>query len=423
MPTIIVSASSGSLSPITLQPGGRYEFDNSNFSGSTDTYKMYWADGVNKGFEFDGTTAVPIHTGMTTDTPNYVKAHKQQLFFSFHGSSQNSGAGFPYIWTTVTGANEIGVGDTITGYATMPGESLAIASRNSLRNLTGSTTDDFVLKNVSDKRGAIPRTVQEMGQTYCLDDQGIVQVSPTQAYGDFNENIVSRRIQPLIDTLRTKTQASVVYRHRNQYRIFGDDGTGLIMAMGTDSRGNPRAQFTEFDYNSGRTSDLINVTCACSGEDSTGKDVVFFGADNGYVYQCEKGTSFDGNDIEAYVRMPFGDAKSPRVRKFYRKAVMEMEAEGFTQLKVHPEFSYGAAHISTHQIETKTIEGQGAYWGSSAAIWSSFFYDAQTVSTPEFKLAGTGLNMALNFYSKGDHYAGHNLQGVIVHYTPRRLQR
>ncbi|MEG7747627.1 hypothetical protein U2065_14900, partial [Listeria monocytogenes] len=79
-----------------------------------------------------------------------------------------------------------------------------------------------------------------------------------------------------------------------QYRVYGSDGTGMILSMSADRNGNPMPQITEFNYNSGREDNLINVTCAVAGEDSTGKDVVFLGADTGYVYQCDKGTSFDG---------------------------------------------------------------------------------------------------------------------------------
>lgn len=423
MPTIIVTAASGSGNPITLQPGGRYQFDNYNFSGSTDTFKMYGCDGVNRAFEFDGTTYVPISTGMTTDTPSFIKAHKNQLFLSFRGSSQNSGVGFPYVWTTVTGAAEIGAGDTITGYATLPGESLAIASRNSLRNLSGSTTDDFLLKTISDERGCIPYTMQTVGNGFCMDDAGIVRITPTQSYGDFSESIISRRIQPIIDNLQENATASVVYRHRNQYRVFADDGTGLVMATTTDGKGRTAFQFTEFDYNSGRTTDLINVTCACSGEDSTGKDVVFFGADNGYVYQCEKGTSFDGNPIEHYLRMPFGNAKSPEVVKRYRGVVMEMEAAGFMQLRFHPEFDYADPRISTHQLQTQDIIGSGAYWSSTAALWSSFYWGAQAVTTPRFKIDGSGSCVGLLFYGNSDYHANHTLTGATIRYSPRRLKR
>ncbi|HET6444732.1 MAG TPA: hypothetical protein VFI27_09160, partial [candidate division Zixibacteria bacterium] len=46
----IADAAGASAVP-TLLPGGRYEFRNNNFYGSTDTYRMYGVDGKNKGFE------------------------------------------------------------------------------------------------------------------------------------------------------------------------------------------------------------------------------------------------------------------------------------------------------------------------------------------------------------------------------------
>jgi hypothetical protein len=414
---------SGPSVQLSILPGGRYEFDNFNFSGSTDTRKMYGCDGVNRAFEYDGTNYIPISTGMAVDTPSYIRCHKNQLFLSFRGSSQNSGVGLPYIWTTVTGAGEIGIGDDITGYSILPGDALSIAGRNSLFQLIGSTVDDFVLKPISPDNGAIPRTVQKLGPTYLLDDQGVVVVTATQDYGNFSNRVVSRRAQPVIDSIRGKVVASSVYRTRSQYRLYANDGTGMVLAAGVDERGNPMIQITQFDYNAGRSTNLINVTCACAGEDTTGKDVVYLGADNGYVYQCEKGTSFDGEEIEAYLRLPFQNSKSPRVRKRYRKVVMEMEVAGYTTLRFHPEFSYGNPAIASHTLQTQAIVGTGAYWGSASATWSQFFYDAQIVSTPEFKINGSGTNVAMLFYSKSDYNAGHTLQGCIVHYSPRRLAR
>lgn len=419
---------SGASSAIALPSASRMSFDNYNFSGSEGTMRMYGAWGVNgsRGFEFDGTTYVPITTGMTTDTPKFVKGHKNQLFLSFAGSSQNSGVGLPYVWTTVTGANEIGVGDSITGYSTMPGEALAIASRDSLRQLNGSTISDFQLQNISDRRGAIPYTVQEMGQTYCLDDQGIVRITATQNYGNFHESIVSRKIQPLIDSFRTVGVPyiiSTVFRARNQYRLYNClTGEGIIMSITNGEKG-AVAQFTEFNYNSGLSSTVFKPWCICAGEDSTGKDVVFW-ADfsSGYVYQCDKGTSFDGYDIESYLRMPYGDDKSPEVIKRYRGVALEMKADGFTNIRFHPDFSYGDPAIATHQLQTKDVVGRGAFWGSSAAIWSSFFYDAQLVSTPRFPINGSGVNLSLLLYSKSDYYASHTLSGATIRYTPRRLR-
>lgn len=404
-----VATIGGDSAAITLSPLGVYEFVNHNFYGSTDTLKMYGCNGVNKAFEFNGTAFVFIRTGMTVDTPSRIAVYKKQLFLSFYGSSQNSGVGTPYSWSPLLGATEIGVGDTITGYAPQAG-AMAIYSRNSSNQLSGSSSIDFALSPISEKAGAIKGTIQILGETYALDDQGIRQLARTQSFGNFEDYTVSQRIQSLIDTMQAKVVTSGVYRARDQYRLYGNDGTGLIMTVA----GSKVVGFTEFDY-------PVNVTCVACGEDSTGKDVVYFGADNGYVYQADKGSSFDGAEIEAWLRLPFNNIQSPRTIKRYRKAVLEMSSVGYTSVRFQPEFSYGDPDISAHVLQTATEQGTGGYW--DVDTWGTFFYDARTVNTPEFDITGSGLNLGLIFYSKSDIDLGHTLQGALITYSPRRQAR
>lgn len=414
-----VATIAGDASAITLLPGGRFEIVNYNFTGSTDTLRMYGCDLVNRGFESDGTTFVPIRTGMAVDTPTHVWTHKKQLFFSFRGSSQNSGIGLPYQWTAVTGASEIGIGDDITGYASQTGDVLAIFARNRSDQLSGSSVSNFVLTPLSDKAGAVPYTIQTLGSTFYLDDQGVRQITRTQDYGSFNDTPVSTLVQPIIDLMRGKAVASSVYRARSQYRIYANDGSGVIVSLG-----NRLSQFggmvqvvqgiTTFQY-------PVNVTCTYSGEDATGKDVVFFGADNGYVYQADKGSSFDGVEIEHYLRPAFNHSKSPRTRKRYRKVVMEMTSIGYSAIRVSPEFSYGNDDAAPHRMQTAEVLGIGDYWDSGT--WEQFIWDGPLVSAPEFSIEGTGTNMGLLFYGKSKIDLGHTLQGVTVHFTPRRLAR
>ena len=67
---------------IVMLPGGTFEFDVDNFSGQATSIRIYGCDSVNRGFEFDGTTLVPITTGSTPDAPTHVHVHKLQLFLS-----------------------------------------------------------------------------------------------------------------------------------------------------------------------------------------------------------------------------------------------------------------------------------------------------------------------------------------------------
>lgn len=400
----------GAQTPITLKAGGRVECVTTNFAGSTDTIRMYGCDGVNRAFEFDGTTYVPISTGMKDDAPKFITEHKKQLFLAFKGSVQNSGPGQPYQWTVLVGANELGIGDDITGMAVQAGDTLAIFARSSSHQLNGSTTNTFQMLPIAKETGALPYTVQVVGKTLGLDDRGIVATDRTQAYGNFIQGTISAKVQPVIDALRTKAIGSAVYRSRGQYRIYGADGSGVIVAFNDEGL----IGITQLLY-------PVNPTCFASCEDGTGKDVVFFGADNGFVYQGDRGSSFDGQPIEAYLRMPSNTLGAPRVRKRFRKAVLSMAAVAYASIRFQPEFSDGDADVGTHRLQTGSVTGGGGYWDIST--WDQFFYDARLVSTPEFSIEGTGLNMALLFYSNSEIDQGHTLQGMQIHYTPRRLAR
>lgn len=402
---------SGAQTAITMLPGGRFEFVNTNFTGSTDTFRMYGCDGKNRAFEFDGTVFVPIKTGMTADTPKFIIAHKKKLFLAFKGSVQNSADGNPYAWTVTLGANEIGEGEEVTGFLVQPGEVLAIFTRNATYQLSGSTISSFVQNVISAEAGAIPYTTQNIGVAYALDDRGVIQITRTQAYGNFEAGTISRLVQPIIDSIRGKAIASTTYKSRNQYRVYANDGTGFILTLD----GNKVGGFTQFEY-------PTNVTCVCSSEDATGKDVVFFGDDQGFVYQADKGSSFDGAAITSYLRLPFNNLSSPRYRKRYRKVVLEMSAEGYSSIRFQPEFTYGDPDIAGHRLQTEEIQGAGSYWDGNAS-WGEFFYDARLVSSPSFSIEGTGMNAGLNFYSSSVTDLGHTIQGAIVHFSLRRLER
>ena len=80
------------------------------------------------------------------------------------------------------------------------------------------------------------------------------------------------------------------------------------------------------------------------------------------VYQADKGSSFDGEEIEAYLMLPFCHFKSPMTLKTFRKISLEMSSVGYSTFQVHPEFSYGDPTIPTHTIETVESRGLGGYW-------------------------------------------------------------
>ena len=394
---------------ITILPGGRYEIEEYNFGGDVDTTRLYGADGVNRGFEFDGTIYVPIATGLVDDTPLHVATHKLQLFFSYRSSSFNSAPGYPYQWSAVTGASEIAIGDTVTGFKDLAGESLGIFGRKRTKQLNGNNIDDFILDNVSDTIGALHYSIQQMENTFAFDDRGIVRTVASDAYGNFQQAVLSRKVQTLINNMRKVFVASTIYRSSDQYRAYGTDGSGICMTRVGD-----HYDFTFFSY-----PDF--VSCITSGEDTTGAPVTFFGTSTGMVMQADKGSSFDGTTIEAFITFPFNNSESPTTLKTYRKATLEMSSENYTELKVSTELSYGSNTLPANILLDQTVIGPGGIWDID--FWESFFYDQTIIANPSFRVNGTGLNVSLTVYTNSNTDLGHKLDGIIMHYTPRRLQR
>ena len=394
---------------ITILPGGRYEIEEYNFGGDVDRTRLYGCDGVNRGFEFDGTIYVPIVTGLADDTPLHVATHKLHLFFSYRSSSFNSSPGTPYEWSAVTGASEIGIGDTITGYKDLAGEALGIFGRNHTKQLVGNNIDDFQLNNVSNEIGALHYSIQQMENTFAFDDRGVVRIVASDAYGNFQQAVLSRRVQKIIDDMKLVFIASTIYRKDDQYRLYGTNGTGICMTRVGD-----HYDFTTFNY-------LDFVACITYGEDVNGNDVVFFGTADGMVMQADKGSSFDGAAIEAFLTFPFNNFNAPTTIKTYRKATLEMSSKAYTEVSFSSELSYGSSLIPINEVLKQTIFGFGGLW--DIVDWDTFFYDHETIISPAFRVNGTGNNLSATLYTKSAFDLGHKFDGIIIHYTPRRLQR
>ena len=404
-----VATIAGNSTVQTLLPGGRFEFENYNFGGHDSTYRMYGCDGVNKAFEWDGATFVPISTGMVTDTPSHIATFKKHLFLSFSGgSAQHSSIGDPYTWSAITGAAELAIGEEIVDFQVLKGDSMAIMGRNQTYILYGTSVADWVLQLFSKDTGAVEWTVQDMGRLRFLDDIGLTELAAVQEYGNFNSNTFSQLIQPLIDSKRSLALSSCIVRHKNQYRIFFSDNSGVIATF----NGPQLMGLTTIDLG-------IPVHVITSQEDGSGDEVIYFGSNDGYIYQMDKGTSFDSSVITAIAILPYYHFGSPTMKKRFRKIVPELDIEPSVQLQLQPDFSYGSPSIPAAQAID--VLGGGGSWNIDN--WGDFLWSSQVVSTGELRISGVGVNMGLYLYSSSATEESHTLHGMTVHYTMRGLAR
>lgn len=401
---------SGAQTANGLPVGGRYEFALSNFKAGG-AFTLYGVNGVGRGFMFDGSGFAFFHTGMpiAKDKPEHIFTHKLHLFVSIDGHAMHSGTGAPMDWRAITGAAEVTPSDAVTAFDRAPGGLLVLFCRNSTHLLYGSSSADWDLREHSAESGAIEWSSANVGEPVYLDDQGLRQLSATQAYGDMKANTISKQIDAVLLPKKSLVTAALRCKAKDQYRIFFSDGTGIYVWLGGKG-----IQPTRVDF-------AIPVRCCCSAEDASGNEVMFFGSDDGYVYQLDVGTSFDGAEVEALIRLPFYRAGYPSNAKAWKRAVVEIDAPLGAALTFMTEMDYSSTERPTPVAQTFDVRSGGGVWGG--AIWGEFAWGTQIVGQAEAYLDGSSISIALIIRSNATYELPHTLSAVQFFFIPRGRQR
>lgn len=406
----------GAQSAITLLPGGKYEFVKCNFSGDIKTRRIYGSDGVNKCFEFDGTVYAPITTGLIPDAPNHIAFHREFLFIAQGSSILWCGAGTPFKWDSVDGGGEIATGDIVNAMITVPGSqtspTLAVFMNTNTAFLYGTDPTTWTFTPFNDNLGAMPYSAQNLYDTFFFDILGIVNLKTTLNWGNFLPTTLTKNILPFIQQERTKLVASTINRAKSQYRVFFSDGYGLYLTMiNQQYLGAVPVQFPNPVY------------CSDNETNSIGNEITYFGSNdgNGYVYQLDAGTGFDGQSLNAYITLAWDAMKSPRVLKRYRRAAIEVQGTSFAQITFGFQLGYGDPSIGVPANVNYPSNFSAPYWDSFT--WDAFTWDGQTLSPTSVDMAGTGENVQMTIASGTNYIDAFNVNSAVIFYTPRRALR
>lgn len=399
---------------IFLPPGGRYDFRNHNFYGAANMRRMYFVNGVGRGSEFDGTTLVPISTGMVDDRPLWLDVHSNHLFFAFRGgSAQHSSIGNPYQWQVITGAGEIGIGEEPTGMLASVSGTLAIWGVNKIGVLFGDDSENWVFRTLTDSSGCAAWTAQMIGSPIYQDAIGLRSLETSDRFGDFAIGTITQMVEPLFKQKRddrVTPVGSVRVRPKDQYRLFWSDGTGLYVYFG---RGAP--EILPFDLG-------FTITCTASDKDVDGVERVFVGSEAGYVYELDAGTSADGEPIEAFLRLPFNHVGSPAQNKRWAAAVLEIDAAPNTNIGMIAEFDYGDPDQPPGQEQAFQVRGGGGFWDELR--WDEFYWSSPVEGRAKAdNVDGMGTNISIVVASKAAYEKPHILTGMILHFHYRGLAR
>jgi hypothetical protein len=396
---------------ITLAPNGRVRTDVTTFLGSANSLRLYGCDGVNREFELGDDVIVPLETGMQGVRATAVKAHRGHLFFAYRSSLQHSGINEPYKYTVLSGAAELGTGDTITNLISVSGSELAAAlmvlCQNSVLVLYGDSSADWLLKTLSRQSGSSADSAQDVAGVVSLDAPGFVRYPPTQAFGNYRWDSVSQQVESIVRG--QSSLCSVWLADKSKYRVFFTDGT----AISGMPKGRGQFDWTTIDY--GRT-----IHVAVHGEIAN-LPRTFIGDASGFVYECDVGRSFAGDRIEYAIRLNEMNQRSPSYIKQYTRVEVEGQGDSYFTLAAQAEFFDADEDIDSTEDIDVSQPGNGLRW--DIQNWDQAHWDAGDTARKRFPLEGLGCSIAITLAGESDQELPHTIRALTTSFILRRQAR
>ena len=366
-----------------------------------------------------------LHTNLPPEEDGVFACHlahfKNRLWLGYSdGRLWYSAVGDPLDFDVeVSNAGVIYMEDEITGMTVSPGDALVVFCRNSIQVIksltdpTASQTDyttqalyRFNNENFSQRSGAIPSTIARLlGEMYFLDDRGLTNMTTSDKFGDFTSASVSKNVQNTILSKKNQVLSSIVQRGANQYRLFFNDNSALCFTFDIEKK---VKGVTQLLYKT-------DVYCTEESEDVNGDLLLLFGSSNGYVYQMDSGTSFDGDVIDTKLSTSFHSYKSPTNWKNFKKVTLEAQADKGLTFTGKPEFNYANANIPRSITQDYESVGVGGTWGLD--VWGEFIWGSGQVQSPQLYIAGYGTNMSLQITTSNKYTRSHVLNNMIVEYA------
>jgi hypothetical protein len=443
------SATLNSSTPIRLTGGGHYDFAVHNFYGAARRDRLYGTNGVDPAFEFNGRALSPIKTGNeagsidtitriltragatiltragariigrgVNDKPSHIGVYANHLFLSFDaGSLMHSGVGEPMDFRVAAGAGEISFGGAPTGILSSVTTSLVIFGQSRIEYMTGTSSDDFRMLPISDVAGSVRWSTQMAGASpIYLDEAGLRRLDTTAAFGDWKMGTLSEAVEPLFRAKReagVKVSASVKVKSKDQYWLFFDDGTGIIMYLGREAPEIMPIRFPD------------TVFCACSGEMSEGAgERVFVGATDGNVYELDRGTSFDGAMVPAYVRLAWNSERAPTMEKRFHSARFETDNASDMAIGVTYSVDFNASTNLAGELRNYLVAAGSPDFLPVGSDYSDVDWTVATAGEIYADdLSGLGRNIALTLISNHTSEEPHTLATLALSYSARRQLR
>lgn len=221
----------------------QYRFITHNFYADDGWDGMYGVNGAGRAFYLSGGLFAFIFTHIDDDIdkPRHVAAHMDTLALGYkQGAVLMSAVGEPHNFRGVDGAQEHGMGDRVTGLASLNGTALGVFCEQSIRSIVG-VAGQVEKRVIAPETGCIEYTLDTVYYPVFCNASGIFTVEQSDLYGDFYGRPLSYKVNKwLRPRLRRYVKdfsdggtvlRSYVVRSKNQYRLCFKDGSVLTMTL------------------------------------------------------------------------------------------------------------------------------------------------------------------------------------------------
>jgi len=351
--------------------------------------------------------------------PQDIGIFQNRLFLVYPGGHiLFSEVGNPEGWDTSIGyAGEIYLGDEITGLEVIKGV-LVIFTRDNISLLSyGSSSNEWIFKldEFSNNLGAIQgSSVALLGNVYFGDDRGIAKIGPAPNFDGFVSDIIGQKVEDLYRENRGALSGAAADRDSNRYYLFYTYG-GTTSALVTT--------FDNFKVKGITAIELdVQLTCVVGDTFSDGSAKIFFGATDGYVYELNSGTSFDGNEIETKLQTSYFNYGTPRNWKWFERISFEIDCSAETEFTIGKSFDYSSSDLVKPGSHTVTVQGGSVTWGSGI-VWGSFIWGGGKLGKCVDYIQGYGTNMSIVVTTSSKYNGQHTIYNAIVDYQVHSIRQ
>ena len=461
-----VTSVSGSFLPShtdVVTSDRRVQMHVANYFLNPDWDTIYGCTGLGRAFSYDNTYFRKIYTAYdsTLDKPRHIASYRNYLAMGYESgnvllSKVGESGPEPENFDPLQGAREFSFVDRVVGLSELADTSLGVFCTQSVNRIVlnpnaSSSGNLFYTASIVPNSGAIEYTVAAFGQytLYC-DQYGIRSVEQTDVYGDFIGRPLSQPISPWISQrlsgnrywLDSRKAKRPIFAHtiraKNQYRVWFDDGYVLSMNMNTQEDA-PRFTLSRYGFRFGGSFVPMLPVAHSSILDKSGTERTHVahwnrnaepGNDDNsstlfkYVFELERGWSFDGEDFPARLTINLSFLEEPfdydQIRKIEIHGVDYNNTTLFAGFgtKYGEEMSYtGMSLGSTYTPAGRNVAGTLT---TDYTPWAKMVNCATRGRPLYFKLKNS--STATGGEATSAIEPPHILQALLVHYNPARTE-